>query len=391
MAPLAANIHISDLDVSSLELDSRSSSSLDLPSYLSSLSLSEREALIQGSSPSDLGKRSPTSTYAQLGERDLLAVRNTVPAATTTRHFNPASGSVSPDAFNNKGIQALFALIGASFVLGAIWFFFWAKNGGFQWRKGDWEDYKSTVLRRKGPNGTTLSNATKSTRLGGGSIVGQGYSDHDGATITDMSSEAPVMKEKQRDSTKKSKKSASGEETAKDRKIREVKEASWEGGHDDDVRAYRHEKAARVGGMNRDSDAMHYGTDYSETNSSVMYSHHHRQDQKNSKNHSRQASPEKRPSAPPRRDFSYDHEESFTAEPRRPARYHSPSKTSTPPPRSSRVGAGYMDPFEFDVQSQNTRSYHHPIPGLSGGQQGTRNGGTGVGGGFRRGRDELDD
>ncbi|PBP16168.1 hypothetical protein BUE80_DR013046, partial [Diplocarpon rosae] len=35
----------------------------------------------------------------------------------------------------------------------------------------DWEEYKSTVLRRKGPNGTTLSGATESTDLGGGSVV----------------------------------------------------------------------------------------------------------------------------------------------------------------------------------------------------------------------------
>ena len=79
--------------------------------------------------------------------------------------------------------------VGVSFVLGAIWFFFWAKNGGFKWRKGDWEEYKSTVLRRKGPNGTTLSNATKSTILGGGSVVGDGYSDKDTATNTDAMTE----------------------------------------------------------------------------------------------------------------------------------------------------------------------------------------------------------
>jgi len=58
-------------------------------------------------------------------------------------------------------------------VITGIWFFFWAKNGGFYFKEGDWEDYKSTILRRKGPNGTTLSGATPSTNLGGGSVVGR--------------------------------------------------------------------------------------------------------------------------------------------------------------------------------------------------------------------------
>ena len=57
-------------------------------------------------------------------------------------------------------------------VIAGLWFFFWAKNGGFQFQEGDWDDYKSTVLRRKGPDGRTLSNATKSTKLGGSTIAG---------------------------------------------------------------------------------------------------------------------------------------------------------------------------------------------------------------------------
>ena len=82
-----------------------------------------------------------------------------------------AAGARPPTDFNNKGFQALFAIIAMGMVLAGLWFFFWAKNGGFHFREGDWEDYKSTVLRRKGPDGKTLSNATKSTRLGGGSVV----------------------------------------------------------------------------------------------------------------------------------------------------------------------------------------------------------------------------
>lgn len=77
-------------------------------------------------------------------------------------------GTISPEDIPNTLIFIVFGLIGAGFVCTAIWFFFRAKNGGFVFQEGDWEDYKSTVLRRKGPNGTTLSGASESTDLGGG-------------------------------------------------------------------------------------------------------------------------------------------------------------------------------------------------------------------------------
>ena len=89
-----------------------------------------------------------------------------------TSTFTPGVGTQPPTSFNNNGILALFAIIGASMVLASLWFFFWSKNGGFKFQEGDWEDYKSTVLRRKGPDGKTLSNATKSTKLGGSTIAG---------------------------------------------------------------------------------------------------------------------------------------------------------------------------------------------------------------------------
>lgn len=94
----------------------------------------------------------------------------------TTTHVGGA-GTVAPQSINNKAMFALFALLGVGMVVSSLWFFFWAKNGGFQWRETDWDDYKSTVLRRKGPDGKTLSNATKSTRLGGGTIAGTQYYD----------------------------------------------------------------------------------------------------------------------------------------------------------------------------------------------------------------------
>jgi hypothetical protein len=373
MAPILNTFDITDLSPSSNKLDSRSTSiSLaDLPDYLSSLSLSEREALTNPpQSSSHMSKRNEDFSFTPANAR-LLTVRS--PAT-----MNPAAGSIPPEAFNMKGIQALFALIGASFVIGGIWFFFWAKNGGFKWRKGDWEDYKSTVLRRKGPNGTTLSNATKSTRLGGGSVVGEGYSDGTiGETMTELSSEAPIISEK-RKAQKSKANDGEKKESAKEKKIREAKEAEWEGGADDDVRAYRHERPARVGGINRDSDAQFYGTDYSETEPSVTQ-HTPRGHRQSS---SRHASPEKRTGG--RHDSPYRQNASSPQGGARPSRYHSPSKGAG----IRSVPGSYAEPLDFDTQSQNTKSYHHPIPGL-----GSNAGGAGRGnGGFRRGRsDSLDD
>ena len=87
------------------------------------------------------------------------------------RDANPGAGVTPPANIPNKAVFVLFGLIGLGFVVTGIWFFFWAKNGGFYFKENDWDDYKSTVLRRKGPNGTTLSGATATTDLGGGSIV----------------------------------------------------------------------------------------------------------------------------------------------------------------------------------------------------------------------------
>ncbi|KAK7893035.1 hypothetical protein LTR67_007273 [Exophiala xenobiotica] len=370
MAPVSAlnkYLDFDDLKYSSLELDARS------PEELTRTSLNRRHVIDNSLIPRSDDSTpilSPMDSFRVLTARD----------AKSTNNFNPGAGSVDPEDINMKGLQALFAIIGVSFVLGAIWFFFWAKNGGFKWRKGDWEEYKSTVLRRKGPNGTTLSNATKSTILGGGSVVGDGYSDKDTATnadtmtetMTELSSEAPILK-----------KSKATKETAKERKLRQVNEASWEGGHDNDVRNYRHEKPARVGGLNKDSDAQFYGTDYSATersasdmNSNYSYTVPHSP-------HSRQSSPDKRQN---RRDFSYGQENTFNAAAPsipRPARYHSPDKNTSPQRPIRTVPGSFTQPLDFDVQSQHTRAYHHPIPGLAG---------QGKTGGYRRDRgDDFDE
>lgn len=400
---------------------------------------------------------------AERADKDvnLVAIRRSVSVAAGAPDH---AGAVDPNDINMKGLQALFAIIGTFFVLGAIWFFFWAKNGGFKFRKGDWDEYKSTVLRRKGPNGTTLSNATKSTVLGGGSVVGDGYSDRDTyadetstvytGTMTELSSStAPIIKEKR------SKKARSRRDhTAKERKQREMKEAQFEGGHDADVRAYMREKPATVGGINAASDTMHYGTDYTETEPSAYSgshvgshsphhpppqsehpsappshyapSHYERPVERDYTHRSpRHPSPEKQSrkstdtrSAPGRRDFSYtinsQHEqEQFSVAPSErsvsppPLRVPAQNHTQPPPPTypathqpGSRysatrgnvpggyaqsqssytsAGTGYTQPLS-ELQQSNTKSYHHPIPGLKG-QPGRQ-------GGFRRGAGtDLDD
>lgn len=157
--------------------------------------------------------------------------------------YDPGHGSKPPETFNNKGYFALFALLGVAMALASIWFFFWAKNGGFVWRKGDWEDYKTTVLRRKGKDGKTLSGATRSTKLGQNSIAGTFDLERDEMVeVKDYGMH-------------------------RDRKVR-GHGAGKRGTSDEDVKAYRHEKPARVGGLNRQHDGSHF--DYSNTNSEVF-------------------------------------------------------------------------------------------------------------------------
>lgn len=200
---------------------------------------------------------------------------------------DPGVGVLPPTHINNKAFFALFALIGVAFVLTGIWFFFWAKNGGFYFKENDWDDYKSTVLRRKGPNGTTLSGATESTDLGGGSVVhgeknnrskwgrkrngkkgtstiaDSRYKDfeEEGSTLngsivgTELSSEMSEVKwkaqqAKNKDKKKKKKTSVWGRGDA-----RSLPDEEMDVGVADVVRAYRHEKPARVGGINKESDS----------------------------------------------------------------------------------------------------------------------------------------
>ncbi|KAF2759118.1 hypothetical protein EJ05DRAFT_475347 [Pseudovirgaria hyperparasitica] len=165
-------------------------------------------------------------------------------------------GAAPPRSFNNQGFLALFAIIGGGMVIAAIWFFFWAKNGGFKFQEGDWEEYKSTVLRRKGPDGRTLSNATKSTKLGGGSVV-HGGGDYGQSEYTESSgyTEKSEMREPDRGHGIRG---GGGQHSSRysNRKPR-----------DPELAEYRHEKPARVGGLNRQNDGVHF--DYSNTGSDL--------------------------------------------------------------------------------------------------------------------------
>ncbi|KAF2792978.1 hypothetical protein K505DRAFT_325787 [Melanomma pulvis-pyrius CBS 109.77] len=195
-----------------------------------------------------------------------MAVHDMGIAKRAAPQINPGAGARPPNDFNNIGFQVLFALIGMGMVLTAMWFFFWAKNGGFKFEEHDWEDYKSTVLRRKGPDGKTLSNATKSTRLGGGSVVhGGSYGNESSVGYTDetgTSADSNEMREVEEGNGRKF-----GLRGGDDRTKPERRE-SMKNYKDPELRKYRHERPARVGGLNRQADGMY--TDYSNTEPSEL-------------------------------------------------------------------------------------------------------------------------
>jgi hypothetical protein len=183
-----------------------------------------------------------------------------------------SAGSRPATDLTGPGFQVMFALIGVFMTMLAIWFFFWAKNGGFKWRgQEDWEDYKSTVLRRKGPDGKTLSNVSKSTRLGGGSVVhggsygaptSIGYTDETG-TSADMSEIRDAEEGKHQHGIR-----GGDGRRHKSKKHRRDYENDY---NDPDLDGYRHEKAAKVGGLNRQADGMY--SDYTPTEPSDLGSH----------------------------------------------------------------------------------------------------------------------
>lgn len=206
--------------------------------------------------------------------------------SSTTKH---GVGSTPPEDINNAGFFALFAILGVGLVAVTLWFFFWAKNGGFHFEEGDWDDYKSTVLRRKGPDGKTLSNATKSTKLGGGTIAGsQHYAWQKNAARSvvgkDEKGRKGILAKRGWAGTHSVLYSddymteSFGTETVSD-EMTELRpdNVDLEQGHghskryrDRDVRQYKKEKPARVGGLNRVADSSHY--DYTNSDRSDLMS-----------------------------------------------------------------------------------------------------------------------
>ena len=199
------------------------------------------------------------AALSPMAVRDLSIAKTVVKRADDVYKQLAAAGARKPDDLKGPGFQVLFALIAVGMCIMALWFFFWAKNGGFKWRKDDWEDYKSTVLRRKGPDGKTLSNATKSTRLGGGSVVhGGSYGAESSIGYTDETGTSADANEYRDAEEGKGGLRGGDGRTRKEKKGRRDHTNDY---NDPELRKYRHEKAARVGGLNRQADGMY--TDYS--------------------------------------------------------------------------------------------------------------------------------
>ncbi|RYP34516.1 hypothetical protein DL767_004228 [Monosporascus sp. MG133] len=229
----------------------------------------------------------PMPNYSSISQLGPLAARSILLArdgeGVTEYKNNPHEGATNFRDINNTGVFVVFGLIGVSFVLAGIWFFFWAKNGGFYFKENDWDDYKSTVLRRKGPNGTILSGATPSTQLGGGSA----YKDYDGAnteytggltqvsgstddtqsTLTGITGGVSDIMGRARRKAKRERKEREREKK-KDRRSREKAALRGEDGvlvdeeaeaeAQSHLRAYRGEKPARVGGINKESEGSQW-------------------------------------------------------------------------------------------------------------------------------------
>ncbi|ESZ95816.1 hypothetical protein SBOR_3833 [Sclerotinia borealis F-4128] len=237
-----------------------------ITSYTSSLL--KRASIASPSSSLDVVPSTPNLITKTLTARDVIGT------------VDPSKGVTPFDTVPNKFVFVVIGLIGAAFVITGIWFFFIAKNGGFIFHENDWDDYKSTVLRRRGPNGTTLSGASEATDLGGGSVVHGEKKRSTWGRKNKKSKKGGSGMEKYKDTRYKdyneeeSSVGTQSEVTYSDmsevnypRKEKKNKKSRLRGGDlgevpeseigDDvaDLRAYRHEKPARVGGMNRESES----------------------------------------------------------------------------------------------------------------------------------------
>ncbi|KAJ5005057.1 Carnosine N-methyltransferase [Colletotrichum sp. SAR 10_66] len=343
----------------------------------------------------DITARGFDPAVGPLVARSILAARDGTPAKE-----DPKSGVTSPGDINNTAIFVLFGLIGAAFVVTGIWFFFWAKNGGFYFKEDDWDDYKSTVLRRKGPNGTILSNATKSTKLGGGSV----YKDYDdnqtsisGTTlsgITAGASDIAAREKRERKKEKRRREKKEGRHSEK-RSRRNNDEASVlideeaEREAKQHLRSYRHERPARVGGMNKESESSEWDGSTNPTESSVssnllsnrettptstptkggirkVYSTADRNEERERQRiraEAKRLQEKGRSAGSSRRDFSFQRA-STIAEDQATRGYALPPPQEEPEP--SVPGAWTESDITSAVESDyGNKSYHHVIPGLS--------------------------
>lgn len=199
---------------------------------------------------------------------------------------------------------------------------------------------------------------------------------------------------------------------------------------DEDVRAYRHEKPARVGGLNREADGIvNHDFAYSESGYSddisqgggfvpINTPRGGKKDDRNSKWARKTAeratespvtpSPQKK-----KKNYPYGNAapgSNASTDSHRPLRpnAHPPSTDSTPTRsrnssprkagnRGSVPGSFYTEPLDFESRysasdagmtedSRGTKAYFHPIPGL--GSDRGKNGGANQG--FRRGRGRRD-
>ena len=190
---------------------------------------------------------------------------------------------------------------------------------------------------------------------------------------------------------------------------------------DQDMRAYRHEKPAKVGGLNRESDGI-FGQDfaYSDNTYSDTFSDSISQQGAhvpiNTPRAKKTAAKKAEPTTPsPKKKHNFynqtpqSNDSTSSHRPLRPnaqspagtstpsrSRQHSPTK-SYGQTRNSVPGSFYTEPLDFESRysatnsdtgitedSRGTKAYFHPIPGL-----GTEPRGA-AGGGFRRGRGRRD-
>lgn len=235
-----------------------------ISSYVSSAI--KRAAIPFSQAPSiDIIPSAPNLITKSLTARDVIGT------------VDPSKGVTPFESVPNKFVFVVIGLIGAGFVMTGIWFFFIAKNGGFVFHENDWDDYKSTVLRRKGPNGTTLSGGSESTDLGGGSIVHgekkrstwgrKNKKSKKGGSGMERSRYKDYDEEESSVGTQSEVTYSEMSEVNYPRKEKKHKKSRLRGGDlgavpeseygDDiaDLRAYRHEKPARVGGMNQESES----------------------------------------------------------------------------------------------------------------------------------------